>query len=185
MKDRTRVIEELEAELHARGASFVIGGDLDEEIRESFLRDALAFEDEPTTTIRQELAARGEEVSRDLWLLIAQLARLGIVIECTDHLDDDALLAFLLDYADEPDYIPMDDATVMHVDILGSGSEEDHALYLRYYAAAEDREFWSEEFPDEALPPSERPPFDRDRFLPTAEDVRRRRRHDPALRRPS
>lgn len=146
----------------------------DEKMRESFLRDLAALEDEPTTTIREELAARGEEVPRDLWVLIARLAGLGIVIERTDHLDDDALLAFLLDYVDEPAYIPMDDATVMHVDVLGDGSED---LYLRYYANDEEREWWKEDFPDEELPPSEKPPFDRDRFLPTAEDVRRRRHH--------
>ncbi|HYK04782.1 MAG TPA: hypothetical protein VE974_23720 [Thermoanaerobaculia bacterium] len=51
MTERKRQIEELEAELRSRGASFHIGDDFDEEMRESFLRHVLSFEDEPETTI--------------------------------------------------------------------------------------------------------------------------------------
>ena len=59
------------------------------------------------------------------------------------------------------------------VDIIGSGSAEDTALFLRYYATDEDRELWKRELPDEDIPPREGLPFDRDRLLPTGEDVRR------------
>jgi hypothetical protein len=46
MTDRTRRIEKLEAELRTRGASFHISDDFDEEMRETFLKHVLAFEDQ-------------------------------------------------------------------------------------------------------------------------------------------
>jgi plasmid stability protein len=172
MTDRNRPIEELEAELRSRGATFHASDDFDEEMRESFLRHVLAFDEEPETTIRQELAARGRDIAGDLWALIGQFAELNIVLERTDHLDDAALFEFLLGYLDEPVYIPGDPNTIMHVDLLGGGSEEDQTLFLRYYASDEDRELWKREFPREKLPARERRPYDRDRLLPTAEEVR-------------
>lgn len=177
MTDRTRQIEELAAELHARGASFQVGDDFDEEMRESFLRYVLAFEDQPETTIRAQLAARGYEAPHDLWTLIGHLAELNIVIERTDHLDDAALYEFLLAYLDEPLHLPNDPGTITHIDLIGSGSDEDNALFFRYYASDEDREYWMREFPGETLPPRERPPYDRDRLLPTAENLRQQAIH--------
>lgn len=172
MSKRERQIEELEAELRTRGASFHVDDNLDEELRESFFRHVLAFEEEPETTIRAQFAARGYDVPPDLWTLIARLAELNVAIERTDHLDDAALCEFLLGYIDEPLHLPNDPLTIMHVDLLGGGSDEDNDLYLRYYASDEDREHWMREFPDDTLPPRERPPHDRDRLLPTAEDLR-------------
>ena len=54
----------------------------------------------------------------------------------------------------------------MHIDLVGSGSEEDIANYLRYYADESTRRDWAREFPDLVLPPHEQPPYDRDRRLP-------------------
>jgi hypothetical protein len=53
MTDRTRRIEELEAELRRRGASFHISDQFDEEMRESFLRQVLGYDDEQKTTNRR------------------------------------------------------------------------------------------------------------------------------------
>jgi hypothetical protein len=155
-----------------RGASFYVGDDLDEELRESFLRNVLAFEDGPETTIRAQLTARGHEVPHDLWTLIEALAELNVVIERTDHLDDAAFREFLLHLLDEPVPLSNDPGMVMHVDVLGGGSNEDNELVLRYYASEEDRALWKRDFPKDKLPPRERPPHHRDRLLPTAEDVR-------------
>lgn len=177
MTERKQQIEELEAELRARGASFHVGDEFDEEMRESFLRHVLAFEDEPETTIRAQLAASGHEVPQDLWTLIGRLAELNVVIERTNHLDDAALCDFLLGFLDEPLHLPNDPRTITHVDLIGSGSNEDNALFLRYYASDEEREHWMRAFPGETLPPRELPPHDRDRLLPTAEDVRQQALH--------
>ncbi|MFL6248002.1 MAG: hypothetical protein ACJ74H_18410 [Thermoanaerobaculia bacterium] len=166
MKKATRRIEELEAELGSRGASFHIGGELSEELRESFLRHVLEFDDElPASTMREQLKARGKEIPTELWPLLELFADLNIVIAHTDHLDDAALLAFLVGYLDESFHLPNDPASFVHVDTIGSGSEEDNTIFLRYYATDEDREFWRSDFPDEPIPPKELPPFDRDRLL--------------------
>jgi hypothetical protein len=37
---------------------------------------------------------------------------------------------------------------------------------MRYYASEEERQHWAAEFPDFPMPPSEKPPYDRDRHLP-------------------
>jgi hypothetical protein len=177
MTDRTRQIGELEAELRTRGASFHVGDDFDEEMRESFLRHVLAFEDEPETTIRAQFAAHGYDAPHDLWTLIGRLAKLNIVVERTDHLDNAGLCEFLLGLLDEPLHLLNNPETIMHIDLIGSGSDEDNAVFLRYYASDEERESWMRQFPGEALPPRERPPHDRDRLLPTAEDVRQQALH--------
>jgi hypothetical protein len=171
MTERTRPIGELEAELRTRGVSFHVGDDFDEEMCESFLRHVLAFEDQPETTIRAQLAASGYDAPQDLWTLIGRLAELNIVVERTDHLADAALCEFLLAYVDEPLHLLNDPETITHIDLVGSGSDEDNVLFFRYYASDEEREHWMREFPDETLPPRERPPHDRDRLLPTAEDL--------------
>lgn len=177
MTERTRQIEELEAELRARGASFHVGDQCDEEMHESFLRRVLAFEDEPETIIRARFAACGYDVPHDLWTLIGRLAELNIVIERTDHLDDAALYEFLLAFLDEPLHLPNDPETITHIDLVGSGSDEDNALFFRYYASDEEREYWMREFPGETLPPRVCPPHDRDRLLPTAESLRQQALH--------
>ena len=63
----------------------------------------------------------------------------------------------------------------MHIDLVGSGSDEDNALFFRYYASDEEREYCMREFPDETLPSHERPQHNRDRLLPTAKDCGSRR----------
>jgi len=58
-----------------------------------------------------------------------------------------------------------------YISPIGSCSEEDNEIYLRYYADDEYREQWHRDFGD-PLPPKEKPPYDRDRFLPGhGEDV--------------
>ena len=173
MKNQTRSMAEMEAELRSRGAIFHIDDDCDEDVRASFLAHVLACEDEePTTTVREHLLARGHEIATELWPLIAQLAELNIVLERTDHLDDAALIAELNEFLEERVHIPNDRRGTVHLDLIGSGSEEDVALMLRYYATARERREWQQSFPDYAIPPHERLPFDRDRFLPKAEELR-------------
>lgn len=128
------------------------------------------LDDTPRVTLHQLLAAGGCAPPRDLWKLIARLAEMNIVLENTNHLDDDALLEFLLSFLDEPIAFPDLPGLVMHIDVIGGGSQEDIDLYLRYYASDADREEWRREFPNHQMPPRRVPPFDRDRFLPKAHE---------------
>ena len=127
MKNRTARIAAMEAELRARGATLSMGDDLDDELREAVLHDILVFENSLPTTLRTHF---GGNPPRDLPTLVARLAELNIVLENTDHLDDEALMKELDAYLDESVVIPHDPGTIMHVDLIGTGSEEDIASWL-------------------------------------------------------
>jgi hypothetical protein len=147
----------------------------------------LDMDEYPETTLHKELAARGLRfpppgelpeavLPATLWLLIHCLAELHVFLHSTDHLDDRALYARLWrnELATET-WLPLQSQPDgMHIDLVGTGSEEDVALYLRYYAGPGEREWWAVEFPDMQLPPAEPPPHDRDRRLPTDEVLRLR-----------
>ena len=67
--------------------------------------------------------------------------------------------------------MPLDESSAWHIDLTGSGSEEDTHLYLKYYADEETRRRWSADFPDDEMPEHAEPPFDRDRYLPQVDGV--------------
>ena len=65
--------------------------------------------------------------------------------------------------------MPNEPSFSSHLDMVGSGSEEDIALYLKYYADEDERQRWAKEWPGDPVPPHEAPPFDRDRHLPQSD----------------
>ncbi len=62
--------------------------------------------------------------------------------------------------------MPPNPDSACHLDIIGSGSEEDIEIALKYYDDEEERAFWREQFPEDPIPDHEDPPYDRDRHLP-------------------
>jgi hypothetical protein len=179
--ERQMRIHKLKQEAVELGAD-VAGGvesDCPPEIEEQFWRYLIDFEKAPTTTHARQLQTDGvalpapatlddADLALKLWQVIDALARRGVFLECTDHLSDRELYDFLwreglrAAVAD----LPPDPAAAWHLDPLGSGSEEDTFLYLKYFAEEESRAHWQEQFPDYAMPPREAPPHDRDRHLP-------------------
>lgn len=93
------------------------------------------------------------------------MADVGMMLEDTDHLSDAELYRYLVDDALLHEMMLSTAGGHWHISPIGSGSEEDNEIYLRYYADDEYREQWHRDFGDE-LPPKEKPPYDRDRFLP-------------------
>jgi len=153
------------------------------EARAQFLRSVAAYDLAPLTTHFQLLEESGIQLSppesmddrqlkAKLWEVIEGLARLRVFLSQTDHLDDRALYTlFWHDLLREAvKDLPLDDSSTWHIDLLGSGSEEDTSLYLKYYADDAARRQWSADFPDDEMPEHEEPPFDRDRRLPQADD---------------
>ncbi|MBG87862.1 MAG: hypothetical protein CMO80_13290 [Verrucomicrobiales bacterium] len=53
-----------------------------------------------------------------------------------------------------------------HLDLIGSGSDEDIQNQHKYYAGPNERADWMSEFPDSETPAHVDPPYDRDRHLP-------------------
>lgn len=172
--------ERLKRELLALGAIDIgISEDLSPEQQNQSLKRILAFENGATTTLLAELqrigievpapAVLSDEVLTDkLWEIIDTLARLQVFLEQTDHLSDRALyeLLHVRLLPEEMDELETDDGGAWHIDILGGGSLEDIALYLKHYADEEFRRSWQAEWPDDDMPAHEDPPHDRDRLLP-------------------
>lgn len=101
------------------------------------------------------------DVTRELTNLIWNFEDLGIYVDSIDHLDDRTAYQELLDFCDEPNmFFPGNKSAALHYSPIGSGSDEDTVIYLRYYADAAERERWASEFGD-PLPPSEPLPFPR------------------------
>jgi hypothetical protein len=110
----------------------------------------------------------GEEAGlrAKLWEVIEGMADIGMVVENTDHLSDLELYRYLVEDALlEETVLPMGPGGTWHLSPIGSGSEEDNEIYLRYHADDEYREVWCRDV-GAVLPPREKPPYDRDRFLP-------------------
>ena len=105
-----------------------------------------------------------EDVHRRLWEIIVAMKALGLVIESTDHLSDRELYRYLGEALKEETILSDDPNSAWHLSPIGSGSETDNEIYLRYYADEEERRRWAED--GVTVPPKEPLPYDRDRLLP-------------------
>ena len=149
------------------------------EVEEGFWKHVVDYEKAPWTTNFQQLENAGvplpppdslkdEELTAKLWDLIQKLALLHVFIEQTDHLSDRELYTHLWtdSLREESKAMPMVAGSAWHIQLLGSCSEEDMLLYLKYYADDDFRRHWHEDFPSDPIPMHEDPPYDRDRLLP-------------------
>ena len=101
-----------------------------------------------------------------LWEIIEALAVRRVFLMSTDHLSERELYEVLVtEILLEPRRdAPLDEDSAFVYDVVGSGSDEDLYLFLKYYATEEDRKFWGKEISE--MPARVQPPYDRDRFLP-------------------
>lgn len=159
--------------------TFYRSPDLEPEMELAFLEQVYAIEAEPTITYAHQLIARGIELpipdeladdalSLKLWEVIDGLAGLRVFLENTSHLNDRELYQKLWSDSLNEFTWDMSHCTngAMHIDLLGSGSEEDTRTWLQYYADHQQRMEWNDQFPDESLPPRKEPVCDRDQELP-------------------
>ncbi len=180
--DRDKRIEDLK-----RHAEELCGGPLEAnslddcpaEAEEAFWKQLVDYEEAPWTTNFQQLESAGvslpppdslkdKELTEKLWEVIHKLALLRVFIEETDHLSDRELYTHLWtdSLREETKALPLAANSAYNIQMLGSGSEEDNRLYLKYYADDAWRRHWQKEFPDDPIPRHEDPPYDRDRLLP-------------------
>ena len=116
---------------------------------------------ETLAPIQAALKPRRVVFDNDLYLappttLLDHLASVGIVVEFADHLSDRELYAWLLESGHLEAHIALLPDSFLHIDVIGSGSDEDNCLYLTYYASDEERAEWKRQFPDDELPPRKR-----------------------------
>ena len=187
-KDRAIRIEQLKhraQQLTGGQMSSLRSDDCPPEIEEEFWQHVVAFEEAAWIPPFEMLVNGGlslpppdelddTRLTAKLAEVIQGLALLGAYLHHTDHLSDRELYEYLWhDGLREPAVLqPANPDFAYHLDLIGSGSEEDNDLYLKYYADEDERRSWADEWPDDALPAHEQPPFDRDRHLPTPERLR-------------
>lgn len=182
--DREIRIEKLRREIDELAGGEMISGkiaDCDPQAEEAFLENVLALETHGfvaplDTLIKDRFDLPPPEKIEDaalgtkLWELIRELGKRRLFLHGTDHLSDRELYTWLVTDALREELmgfgLPFGNC---HLDVLGSGSEEDTLLQMRYYADDEERTHWAKDFPDFPMPPKEKPPYDRDRRLPKAE----------------
>lgn len=180
--EQAQRIEALRRQAAALSGGAMLWGktaDFPAELEEDFWRGVVEFESaEPVVLfdllLREGVALPPPALLREfqlpdkLWEVIYFLASVGCFLENTDHLSDLELYTELWDdLLRLPTVLfPNDPSYAYHLDLIGSGSEEDHQIYLQYYACEESRRRSLEDFPDQPLPPRRPRPWDRDRHLP-------------------
>lgn len=153
--------------------------DCSSETEEAFWKQVVDYEEAPCTTHFHQLESAGvslpppdslndQELTIKLWEVIHKLALLRVFIEQTDHLSDRELYTHLWtdSLREETRELPQAANSACHIAIVGSGSEKDNQIYLKYYADDDARRYWKQDFPEDPLPEHEDPPYDRDRLLP-------------------
>lgn len=151
----------------------------DPESQLAFLEHIYVLESQPTLTHAHQLISNGvtlpapddlddKFLHEKLWEVIHKLAELRVFLSNTNHLDDRALYTLL--WKDLLNEFTWDmshaENGALHLDILGSGSEEDTRVWLQYYATEEDRAHWASDFPGDEMPPRKIAPESRDEDLP-------------------
>jgi hypothetical protein len=180
--DRDKRIEDLKRHAEELCGSQMKTDGLDDcpaEAEEAFWKQLVDYEEAPWTTNFQQLESAGvslpppdsledQELTAKLWEVIYKLALLRVFIEETDHLSDRELYTHLWtdSLREETKALPLAANSAYHIQMLGSGSEEDNRLYLKYYADDAWRQHWRKDFPEDPIPRHEDPPYDRDRLLP-------------------
>jgi hypothetical protein len=156
--------------------------DMPTEMAEAFWQHVVEYEKAPWTSLHEQLANDGlvlppadtltdEQISAKLGELIRWMAARRNFLHNTNHLSDRELYEHLINESlhEAMKDIPYDEYSAYEIDLLGSGSDEDTQLYLKYYADEQWRQDWHARWPEDLVPPHEDPPYDRDRHLPKAE----------------
>ena len=182
--DREIRIEKLCREIDEVAGGEMLDGKIascDPKIEEAFLENVLALETHGFVRPFDVLIKDGFDLPPPgqlddaplkvkLWELIRELARHRLFLHSTDHLNDRELYTWLVTDALREELmgfgLPFGNC---HLDVLGGCSDEDLLLSMRYYSDDDERARWAKDFPDFPMPPKEKPPFDRDRYLPKLE----------------
>jgi hypothetical protein len=172
-------IARLRQEVERLGGNALSLESMPADMEEEFLRHVLEYESAEAISLLQLLENSGLEVLPPDQLehetlrvklkeMIDRMASLGAYLLHTDHLSDRGLYEYLYHdgLREEAVLFPENPSYAYMIDLVGSGSEEDNQIFLKYYADEKYREQWATDWPDDRLPEREPPPFDRDRFLP-------------------
>lgn len=177
--DQEQRIAKLRQELEKLGGNPLSLESMPADMEEEFLRQVLEYESAEPISLFRLLENSGLEIpaadelddaalTNKLKEIVERMASMGAYLLHTDHLTDRELYHYL--YSDglreEAVLFPENPSYAYMIDLTGSGSEKDNQTYLRFYADDEHRQQWARDWPGDAIPDRESPPYDRDRFLP-------------------
>jgi hypothetical protein len=182
--DREIRIEKMKRELEGlSGGSLASGafGEVSPELEETFLERVLDFEKAGLDTNFNRLVERGVEMvppdelddaslQAKLREVVHALATIHCFLYDTDHLSDRELYTWLWTDGlreETPNLSKLCGA--WHTSPIGSCTDQDTAIFLKYYASKTERRRWKKDFPNDPLPPHCPLPHDRDRTLPRPE----------------
>lgn len=185
--DRMIEANALEEQRQAKGLPPMnFSDDCPPEVKDEFLRNVLSYDEAPLSCQFDRLIENGvqlpppesiddQAIHAKLWEIIHVLARFDVYLDRTDHLSDRELYEKLWSdvLREEVPLFPEGSGWRNWIDMLGSGSEEDIELGLKYFDDEESRRHWAEQFPDDIIPPHQDPPYDRDRLLPRPDEPER------------
>jgi hypothetical protein len=164
------------------GGELVMGkaSDLPLDLEEEFLKHMLIIEtcsEEPAFGVLEAegIAMPAPDALDDatlhdvLWKVIHACAKHRLFFHHTNHLSDREFYEHLWHEAFRRPLtgfgLPYGNT---QYDMIGTGSEEHILIGQRFYDDDEERAWWMEQFPDYEMPPREKAPYDRDRFMPRA-----------------
>ena len=175
-------IKSLKKQLEEQSKGDISSFGLDEcptELKEKFYEYIVDFEQQQSSQLFTTLVDGGlvlpspeslddAQLTKKLWQLINALSLLGVFLYSTDHLSDRNLYEKLWheELREECFIQPENQNFACHIDMIGSGSEEDIFIFLKYYADDKERKYWADFYPLESFPRPEKKPYDRDRLLP-------------------
>jgi hypothetical protein len=179
--DREIRIERMKHELEEIiGGPFISGSfaEVSPELEEIFLERACEFEKAPRGTSFNRLVQLGVKMIPPVELddarlnsklseVVRALAGMQCFLYDTDHLSDRELYTWLWTDGlreETPDLSRLGGA--WHTSPIGSGTDEDIAIHMTYYASKKERHLWKKEFPKDPLPPHRPLPYNRDKNLP-------------------
>jgi len=172
--DREIRIEKMKREFDELAGGTMISGGFGEvppAIEDAFLACACRFEKTELDTnfnrlIRHGLALEPPDELDDATLaarlaeMLRVLGTMRCFVECTDHLSDRELYAWLWAEGlreETPSVLQLGGGT-WHTSPIGRCEEEETMIFLKYYASDEERRRWQEQFPNDTLPPHQRLP---------------------------
>lgn len=182
--DREIRVEKMKRELEELAGGPMITGSLDDVpagVEEMFLERACEFEKASWDTNLNRLIQLGVEMvppaelddttlSAKLDEVLRSLAAIHCFLHDTNHLSERELYTWLWSDGlreETPDLSQLGGA--WHTSPIGSCTDEDTAIFLKYYASNKERRQWKKDFPNDPLPPHCPLPYNRDHNLPHSE----------------
>jgi hypothetical protein len=135
---------------------------LRQKIRDVRLLDVLT---ESGVEVPQPRDLTGKALTSKLWEVVRALLARSVVLCNTDHLSDRELYAFLWKKTLRTEFI-MSTQHTLNIDMTDTGTDAGMATYLKYYATEDQRQMYSEVYPNFKMPEHVDPPKRRDHLIP-------------------